>query len=249
MTDGSDAPPADTAPEKLPPAPECWDLWCDDAHSPYMNMALDEALLLTAATRPRALLRFYEWDRLSVSIGYVQRFDAAPAGFSVVRRPTGGGVVYHDYDLTYTVVLPPGHWLAGLNRLKSYDWINKGVLAGLARADITANLATEDIPKGVDRAAMVCFRQPTRYDILAGESKIAGSAQRRTKTGLLHQGSIHFGGPLPVPRAVLRKRIQAGMTEVLALSFEPFSPPDSVHTLANELVEERYGQDEWNRRR
>ena len=143
---------------QAPPVPEEWHLWLDGAHDPAYNMAADEVLLATAASRGRPLLRVYGWDRLAVSIGYIQRRDAAPAGFAVVRRPTGGGVVYHDYDYTYTVVLPPGHWLAGLDRVKSYDWINRSVQAGLTALAVSAELADQVIPHNIDRLSMICFK-------------------------------------------------------------------------------------------
>ena len=101
---------------------EPWDVWIDGAHDPALNMAADEALLLSAPWRGRPLLRFYEWDRPAVSIGYVQTIAAAPEGYAAVRRPTGGGVVYHDFDFTYTVMFPAGHWLCDVDRVASYDW-------------------------------------------------------------------------------------------------------------------------------
>jgi len=231
------------------PAPETWDFWQDGSHEPALNMALDEALLLSAAVRGRPLLRFYGWDRLAVSIGYVQRHDAAPAGFAVVRRPTGGGVVYHDHDFTYTVVVPEGHWLTGLDRLRSYRWINRSVQAGLEHCRMSASLAASEIPHQVDRLTMVCFQNPTRYDVLMAGRKVAGSAQRRTREGILHQGSLHFGGPLPVPRAALADALLAGLRAVLNLTLESWAPNADVTALAERLVREKYGTDDWNRRR
>ena len=55
---------------------------------------------------------FYGWDRKSASIGYIQKFSAVEdQSYTVVRRPTGGGVVFHDVDLTYTVAVPKGHYI------------------------------------------------------------------------------------------------------------------------------------------
>ncbi len=231
------------------PAHETWDFWQDDAQEPALNMAYDEALLMTAAARARPLLRFYAWDRPAVTIGYVQRQAAAPAGFAVVRRLTGGGVVYHDHDFTYTVVVPEGHWLTGLDRLHSYRWINRSVQAGLERCRLSAALAAAEIPQHVDRLTMVCFQNPTRYDVLLAGRKVAGSAQRRTRDGLLHQGSLHFGGPLPVPRAVLAEALGAAFVATLNLSLEPWTPSAEVSVLAEQLVAERYRSDAWNGRR
>ena len=233
-----------------PPATEAWDLWTDTARAPGLNMAVDEALLLTAPQRGRPLLRLYAWDRPAVTIGYVQKHAAAPpTGFAVVRRLTGGGVVYHDHDFTYSVVLPPDHWLAGLDRLRSYDWINRAVLAGLERCRLGGTLATQELGRHVDRGTMVCFKHPTRYDILLGNRKVAGSAQRRLRTGILHQGSLHFGGPLPLPRPELSRRIVAGFVAELHCSFVPFTPSADLLKQAERLVEERYGTEAWNRRR
>jgi lipoate-protein ligase A len=228
---------------------ERWDLLLDGDHSPSVNMALDEALLLTAPRRGRPLLRFYGWDRPAVSIGYVQRYDAAPEGVEVVRRPTGGGVVYHDHDFTYTVVIPAGHWLTGLDRTRSYDWINRSVQDGLEQCNLKAHLADADIPHTVDRLTMVCFQNPTRYDILMDGVKVAGSAQRRLREGLLHQGSIHFGGPLPISRNKLADALLDGFRNVLNIETIPFILPADVRTLAGTLGTERYNNDAWNHRR
>lgn len=229
---------------------ERWLLWADGEHAPAANMALDEALLMTAGERAIPLLRFYRWDRPAVSIGYVQRFPEGLArNYAVVRRPTGGGVVFHDHDFTYAVVVPPGHALDGLDRMRSYDCINRAVLCGLERLQMQPALARQDMASKVDRASMVCFQIPTRYDILLDGRKVAGSAQRRTNTGILHQGSIHFGGPMPVSRQQLATALRAGFTEVLRASLEPFDPPAALLQLAQHLERTRYGTDQWNQKR
>jgi lipoate-protein ligase A len=231
-------------------APDTWDLWLDEAHTPADNMALDEALLLTSAARGRPVLRVYEWDRPAVTIGYVQTHDAAPDdGFAVIRRPTGGGVVFHDHDVTYSVVVPAGHWLAGTDRLESYGIVNRAVQNGLGRLTIAPSLAQKDIAKTVDRSRMVCFQTPTRYDVLASGRKVAGSAQRRMREGLLHQGSIHFGGPLPFPRDRIVDLMCEGFREELGVSLVPYTPSEDVLATGQQLVRERYATDAWNRRR
>lgn len=227
---------------------ETWDAWCDGAHSPALNMALDEALLLTSVRRGRPLLRVYRWDRLAVSIGYIQRRDAAPAGFAVVRRPTGGGIVYHDHDFTYTVVVPRGHWLTGVDRTSSYGHINQAVSSGLRKCELAASLTEAVIHDSVDRGSMVCFEHPTKYDIVLNSQKVAGSAQRRTKEGIIHQGSIHFGGPLPVGRDTLTARLLDGFRDTLNVRFETFHPDEDMLSEAARLVTERYGCATWNTR-
>ncbi len=235
----------------MQPAPqtETWDLWQDGTRPPWENMALDEALLETAPARPHPLLRFYRWEQNAITIGYVQRYAAAPLGYPVVRRPTGGGVVYHDHDFTYSVIIPAGHWLHGVERTKSYEWINRAVREGLIRLRVAAVLARDDTPGSVDRSTMVCFENPTRYDILAGKRKVAGSAQRRKREGILHQGSIHFGGKLPVEKKRIAEALIQGFHHVLAADLKPFLPTAHVWNKARQLGEEKYRNDAWNRRR
>ena len=228
---------------------ETWDFWADGRHDPAFNMAADEALLESSRERGRPLLRFYGWDCPAVSIGYVQRLDAAPAGFAVVRRPTGGGVVYHDHDFTYTVVVPAGHWLANLDRTQSYDRINQAVQAGLADLACPADLADQDIPHSVDRLTMICFQNPTKYDVLLNGVKIAGSAQRRTAHGILHQGSIHFGGPLPYSRPRLAQALQRAFGTVLNITTTPFTPPAELLQDISRRRDTKFATREWNARR
>jgi lipoate-protein ligase A len=227
---------------------ENWLLWQDEARSAAMNMALDEALLLTAPARQRPVLRFYDWQAPeTISIGYVQKAAAVPDGRPFVRRPTGGGVVYHDHDFTYSVAVPDGHWLTGLDRTTSYDWINRSVQTGLRALQLAADLADQEIAGHVDRGTMVCFTNPTKYDLLLGERKIAGSAQRRTREGILHQGSLHFGGPLP--KAEMAKALLAGFVETMGLRFEPFVPDEQLLAFAATLADEKYTTPAWNHKR
>src|SRR4029077_13674801 len=80
-----------------------------EVYSTALNMALDEALLEKAAM---PALRFYRWGRPAISFGYFGKFDDAAragVGYELVRRWTGGGIVLHGNDLTYSLVLPNGH--------------------------------------------------------------------------------------------------------------------------------------------
>lgn len=228
---------------------ETWYLWRDGAHEAALNMALDEALLESAPARGVPLLRVYAWDRPAVSIGYTQKRIAAPAhGYAVVRRPTGGGVVYHGEDLTYSVVVHAGHWLAALDRLESYAAVNRAVLASLAACDVHGALAHDEIPRAIDRRTMVCFRTPTRYDIVRNGEKIAGSAQRRTENGLLHQGSIHSREFTAESRARLVDSLAHGFQLTLGVGFAPFVPSPELQTAAERLAAERYRTLTWTHR-
>lgn len=228
-------------------ASDVWALWRDGDHDPAWNMAADQFLLDTAAGRGQPLLRLYGWDRPAASLGYTQPLSAAPAGRAVVRRPTGGGVVMHGEDLTYTVVIPAGHPLVTVDRLRSYALVNGAVLAALESCGLAGELAAQEIPKSVDRATMVCFTTPTRYDILAAGHKVAGSAQRRTRAGLLHQGSLLLGAGTAARRDQLRAVLPDGFVRTLGIRFLAFFPDPAFLDAVQRLADDVFATGAWNR--
>lgn len=228
---------------------ESWFIWRDTAHSPYLNMGIDELLLQESAALPGVLLRFYDWDRPSVSIGYVQEYRAAPfRTHTVVRRPTGGGIVYHDDDLTYTAIIPAGHPVTRLNRLESYHLFHRAVQQLLAGFGLSAELAGTGQP-AFDRATMQCFTTPTRYDVVAAGQKYAGAAQRRTRDGILHQGSIARTGKrlAEVNREELIEKFLTALQNQLAISFKTFTVSKGFLERAESLAAQKYESTGWNR--
>ncbi len=169
------------------------------------NMALDEALLHRAAAGASPVLRFYEWQEPTLSLGYFQRYaDRAchlpSAGCAVVRRATGGGAILHDRELTYSCVLPPGHPLGG-RATDLYHAIHKSIVAVLAEFGLTAGLvecARQSLAtagcgtRNQDTEPFLCFARRTPGDVLLDGWKIAGSAQRRHRGAVLQHGSILF---------------------------------------------------------
>jgi lipoate-protein ligase A len=200
-------------------------------------MALDEVLLATAAQRARPLLRLYAWDRPSVSFGYFQAYPAALAPrYALVRRPTGGGIVYHDGDTTYTVVVPAGHRLHRLRAAAAYCVLHEAVAAALATS---ATLMGAGTP--APRGQYECFESPVAGDVVEAGRKLAGGAQRRTRSGMLHQGSI--------ATAVRPATLCAGFARILQATFTPWSPDADTLARADELAREKYGTADWNRHR
>ena len=230
---------------------EQWYLWQDSCHSAAMNMAIDEALMEKARMLPGPLLRLYEWRDDAISFGYTQKFDRVPLDVEDrVRRPTGGGIVYHKYHFTYTVVLAPDHWIVkDTLPIESYNWLNRCVQDALSHLSLESRLARQEIPKSVDRAGMICFTTPTRYDLLANDKKIAGSAQRRTKQGMLHQGSIECDGIEFLSPESLRRVLPMGFGKVIPAVFTEYSPFELIENRAQELCEEKYATPRWNERR
>lgn len=225
-----------------------WDLWLDDARSPAMNMAVDRALLDSATLRNRPVVRFYSWDRPACSIGLFQNADSAIPGLEFVRRPTGGGVVDHRNDFTYSVIFPTSHPICRVNRQDSYAYVNGAVVEALRTLAYDAQLTDREIPDYVDRRTMVCFSSPTRYDVLVNGCKVAGAAQRRTRQGILHQGSIDLG-PLGNSR---RNSVETALTEafrqVLGGQGGRFEGQSALIEVAGGICQSRFGCDAWNYR-
>ncbi len=231
---------------------EIWYLWIDTEHSPMMNMGIDEALLAEVKKESIPLLRIYDWDRPSVSIGYVQDYSAAPqSGYTIVRRPTGGGVVFHDVDMTYTVVIPAGHWIERESRLESYHVFHRILIDALGKLNINSELVNSEIGP-VNRSTMQCFSSPTRYDVVTNsankEAKVAGAAQRRTKNGILHQGSIVIEDISSKKQRLIEALLSAFRIK-LNIEFKDYKPSESLIGSATILAEKKYSKDSWNKYR
>jgi lipoate-protein ligase A len=226
---------------------ETWLLWEDSARSPFFNMAADELLLTEAPGRGRAVLRFYDWDRPSISFGYTQDYEAARRdAYTAVRRPTGGGIVFHDSDLTYSIAVPAGHPICALDRMESYHVFHRAVLRLLEDFGKEGSLSSES-SAGIDRATMRCFQSPTRYDVLCGSGKVAGAAQRRTRDGILHQGSVQGESLAGVSKDSLKTRLKEKIALELGVEFEKYIPPAGFVARAETLAARKYAAESWNR--
>ncbi len=161
------------------------------------NMASDEVLLdrVGQGISPPTL-RFYQWDPPTISLGYFQKYAdyeqlPPPAGeLAVVRRLTGGGAILHDQELTYSLALPLGHLLleGGPNQL--YELAHDVVITCLGVDGTEAWRGCQTDDSTASRGPFFCFDRRHCFDVLIGQDKLAGSAQRRTKLAVLQHGSI-----------------------------------------------------------
>ncbi|MFW6088790.1 MAG: lipoate--protein ligase family protein [Gemmatimonadota bacterium] len=175
-------------------------LLSDGTQPGVRNMAVDEALMRSAAAAGVVTLRLYRWEPACLSFGRNQEArdaydaaDAAERGIDVVRRPTGGRAVYHHRELTYSVAAPAGTW--GSLR-ETYRRINRALAAGLRELGVPAVCAgDEPDDRGRRRAAprptpRACFRDPLPGEVTVGGRKLVGSAQWRDGGAFLQHGSI-----------------------------------------------------------
>lgn len=158
--------------------------------SPFMNMAIDEHLLLNNKSES-IVLRFYGWEPPSISIGTFQEIKELNLDYikvkniPVVRRPTGGKGVYHDDELTYSIIIPSKHPMNKINIIDSYKIVSMVFIKSLEKFGIKGELT-----KKIGDEDSFCFSTQNYYEVSVNGKKIIGSAQRRKKEGILQQGSI-----------------------------------------------------------
>jgi lipoate-protein ligase A len=176
------------------------------SRSGAFNMGLDAALLESVERGGLPALRFYAWDPPCLSFGRNQpvrgRFDATTiraSGIGLVRRPTGGGAVLHDRELTYAAVLPVG--ALGSPRA-AHEAINRALVTGLRLLRVPAELsprrrtatAAAGAGGGVRRDPDICFQAASPGEVVIDGRKLIGSAQRCRQRNILQHGSLLLGG-------------------------------------------------------
>lgn len=169
-----------------------WQILDTGASPAAENMEIDSRLL-NHLTHP--ILRFYEWKGDSATYGhFIRPFDhlkeegVQKMGLALAKRPTGGGIIFHLWDFTFSILIPAGHKAYSRNTLDNYALIN-GMVVSIMRKMCGRGSLPALLPKKCCQASF-CMEAPTIYDVMLGGQKIGGAAQRCTKFGLLHQGSI-----------------------------------------------------------
>ena len=210
-------------------------------------MALDEALLEAAAHSGRPVLRFYSWNEPAASFGYFQKYAEVERATSLrplIRRPTGGGIVPHDADWTYSLVFPPDHEWYSLKAEESYRRIHEWIRSAFALLKVAADLA----PVGKRSAPDRCFVGYVKSDLLWKEKKIAGAAQRRNRLGLLIQGSVQ-PPPVAPTRTDWEQAMREAGTAAEGIAWSDFKLDAQLQARALSLATQKYSQPEFITRR
>ncbi|WP_051946180.1 hypothetical protein [Verrucomicrobium sp. BvORR106] len=202
-----------------------------------LNMALDEAMLLQAEG---IWMRVYGWVQPSISIGFSQPVSVIPetqAGWPMVRRWTGGGAVVHDGDWTYTLAAPAGSDLSEQRAVETYREIHEAMIRALHEAGLgDCSLQSENTSDGMG----VCFVEPAKFDVVWQGQKIAGAAQRRAKSGFLHQGTIQ---PVKLPASFGLLFARQLAMEVIVMDQQEMEA--RLMPAARNLARDKYATVEW----
>lgn len=243
-------------------------LLVDPPASGPWNMAVDEALLESAAAGTTTL-RFYQWSEPTLSLGYFQAADersghAASRNCPLVRRASGGGAIVHDRELTYSFAAPIAGRLASA-AAALYDTFHDTLIDVLGQWQVPAVRCdpTQPVPRPAEPPSFLCFQRRARGDVVCDGVKIAGSAQRRSRGGLLQHGSILLARSSSAPElagileaavvALAPHELAAAWTACLtnARSFAcqelPLTPHEQSRARAIEAT--RFGAREWTFRR
>ncbi len=225
------------------------------------NMAADFLLLQRYVDADRARFRHYDWRRPAFTFGFSQKIAtvrtqiAVLAGsgehepFDLCRRPTGGGIVDHREDWTYALAIPRGHPLGDARAGDSYRAVHAclaavlgtfGQSAVLKSCDDPATCADKPVPPGV------CFTRAEPNDVVHVDSgvKIAGAAQKRSKRGLLFQGSIWKPALDPIDWPAFHDAFTAALAGLLEARATPVgsSGCDEDELMA---LTDQYASTEW----
>jgi lipoate-protein ligase A len=177
-----------------------WKILDTGRQSAHENMRLDGELLERADQFSEPILHLYEWEGDSATYGYftdpadfLNLRQAEPLSLNLARRPTGGGILFHLWDLAFSVVVPSSCPEFSMNTLDNYAFINNAVLSSvkeLLKGEPPLSLTPDDFLQRDAHCSHFCMAKPTKYDVMWEGKKVAGAAQRKTKKGFLHQGSI-----------------------------------------------------------
>lgn len=215
------------------PAPlfDSLDLWLDETpRGGPAQMACDEALLHWVN---RPLLRIFRWKEPWISAGYFIPFAEAQAlrpALPVCRRWTGGGIVIHEEDFTFSLMVPRREPWAAMKSADSYCALHQVLAFVLHKAGCNATLASHRTEAGHE-----CFAAPVAHDILSAGRKIAGGAQRRTRYHLLHQGSLQSN--------ILGAEAGHLIAQALAKHITVAQIPDSLEKEIAHLEQEKYARE------
>jgi len=258
-----------------------WRLLVTEPLDGATNMALDEALLrgrIRGASGPT--VRFYGWHPATVSLGYAQALDdavdvarCAALGIGLVRRPTGGSAILHESperEVTYSVVAREGDFPGADDVLETYRVLGQGLVAGLGRLGVAAELAP--LVRGrSERTPAFCFGRAGAYEIAVGGRKLVGSAQRRQRGCFLQHGSVLLGADPARIRAVFPREsdpmaglttlaetlgsapdfdtvvlaLAAGVGDALGVRLAPAGLAPEESALSDALILGKYGTDVW----
>jgi lipoate-protein ligase A len=237
----------------------------DSPASGDWNMAVDDALAESVGLGTAPTLRFYEWSPATLSLGYFQLHaergeHMASANCALVRRSSGGGAILHDQELTYSLSLPADEAVARRTQ-ELYLAVHRSLLETLATLGV--NVILNDRVNAAPTQPFLCFQRRAIGDVVLGDHKIAGSAQRRHLRAVTQHGSIllsasAFAPELPGIREICGVEISADtlfaawqipLSERLGYTISHETLTEVEQTAAERIRQSKYADLAWTTKR
>ena len=212
-----------------------------------------DSMLLNHYPQPESIrLRHYGWSSPAYTFGLSQSFQYARSevedqNADLIRRPTGGGVVDHHHDWTYSLIIPTSHPLGKLPPKETYKSVHQCIVKALRALGAKVALNKQPPPNSLPS---VCFEKPEVYDVVLEEllAKVGGGAQKRTKSGYLMQGSI-WKPALPNIDWNSFYNIFIDHIALITEAQRSFVPWPNWDSELESSYLSRFDSDDWNRRR
>jgi lipoate---protein ligase len=217
------------------------------------NMAIDAMLLEQLSDVPHPILHLYEWQDDSTTYGhflnpfdYLNEEGVRKRGLHLAKRPTGGGIIFHLWDFAYSILIPASQPDFSINTLENYAFVNRIAMQAIKEFSgngLTLTMLPAEEPPFHRCCTNFCMAKPTKYDIVNNGRKVGGSAQRRTKHGLLHQGTISLSIPdedylndVLVPREEVIQAMKQNSSSLLGMSCSQIQLNESRKCLKHILM-------------
>lgn len=219
--------------------------------SGLINMAKDW-LLFEKADLPS--FRHYHWSSKETSFGYGQDWKwvekiTNKSVEKLIRRPTGGGIVKHEDDWTYCLVIPGVHHAFSMPPLDLYKQVHLCISSALAKQDLVTTL--QPCPK--EKGKIIpgdCFEEPVGWDLMSFDSskKIAGAAMKRSRKGVLLQGTIIMDKSWTLSRKKFQESLIHYISEMLNEKIDHVNWPNNVSSDIDKL-QNQFATLEWKKNR
>ena len=209
----------------------------DTARNAPLNMALDEILFESICAGSSSALRVYMWDSECSTIGYFQKNAYNPPA---VRRFTGGLLVCHGTDISYSFNANSSQWPFVYNQELTYKNIHTCIQSALREQAVDCELSAADFgkPNGI------CVQTVYNYDLMSQGKKIAGSCQRRRGKNIFVQGSVHVNSL--VDKNAFALEFARDIAEIMNAGVLEKSFTSAEISAAQILSQNKYSSDEWN---
>lgn len=223
-----------------------WRLLLSGFNDPYTNMAIDEAIAreqVEGSNLPT--LRLYGWSPASFSLGYFQKIgqvlnvgECKKRNLDFVRRFTGGEIIFHDQELTYSISCAQENLSLGGLVKEDFKKLSAFILYAYKALGLAAEYFSDSTKYSLSEniAGPLCFSSKEDYDIIIAGKKIGGSAQRRIKNTIFQHGSIPLKLDLDSIRPLLKGNTLEVEKKVVSLG-QALGREVSFQELSDKLIE------------